>query len=149
MTREEIRRKEIFDEREIGHEHKERYFRKHKGLQFPMKKLEALYFCPFCGKAMWKKEKMSVVRICTARHLKREPKLRKEFAAYKEGINELSNLTVCCPPCNIKKSTTRKSWRFRARHGAKYMPILRITLILYLSFLVVTQIIPLILATIF
>jgi len=119
---------------------KDYYFKHRKGIS--LKKSVNLHFCSYCGKVMWKHEKIVIVHIYTVKYLHSQPELYAEIRQKRNGINNLSNLTTSCPPCSLRKISKPNKWIFRSKHGKYYMPFIRLALTLAFMLLLIIDIIP-------
>ena len=106
--------------------YREKYFESNKGYAIPTRPQLTVYFCPYCGKAMFDKKKIAVDHIHSVRRVQYTKKLRERFKALPDGVNDLSNLVACCPSCNRRKGKKGGLWAFRAKYGLYFMPVVRI-----------------------
>jgi len=97
------------------------YFKIKKGLPLPITS-STLYFCPYCGKPMINKAKMHVDHIHSLRRAQYTKRLRAKYKTLPSGVNNISNLTACCPRCNRRKGKKGGVWVFLGKYGVYFMP---------------------------
>ena len=115
-----------------SHNYRDNYFKQNSGLAIFGR---AVYFCPYCGKAMSNKSKIAIDHIHSIRKVQYTKRLRERFKHKADGVNDLSNLVACCKRCNSRKGKKGGLWVVRGRYGMYFMPIVR--LIMRLGFVVV------------
>jgi len=79
---------------------------------------------------MLSKARIVVDHIYSVRRVQFTKHLRERFEALPDGVNNISNLVACCRRCNARKGKKAGLWIFLGRHGAKFMPVLRLLLFL-------------------
>ena len=120
-----------------SHNYRQRFFEANPGWR------GKYYICPYCGRIMWNKAKISVDHIYSVRRVQFTPHLRERFSALVDGVNDPSNLVACCKRCNSRKGKKGGLWVWRARHGAKFMPFVRATMQLAMIVAIVVLIVML------
>lgn len=75
-----------------GSNYRKRYFAHKKGI-FGI----GLYFCPYCGKLMWRKEQIQVDHINSVHRVQNNAILRNRFVKLPEGVNNIRNLFTLAP----------------------------------------------------
>ena len=109
--------------------YRQKYFENNKGLSFAG--INELYICPYCGKIMKNKSKITVDHIVSVRAIQRNKKLREKYDRIPDGVNCISNLTACCRRCNSRKGAkTGGLWIFLGKNGHKFMPGVRVVIII-------------------
>lgn len=98
------------------------YFKRHKGLFG-----KGIFFCPFCGKVMWKKEQIQIDHISSIQRVQNSAFLRERFGRLPGGVNDFRNLVHSCPECNRRKGSKGGVWVFLGHYGIYFMPVLRYT----------------------
>jgi len=96
------------------------YFEHNPGLK------NKFYFCPYCGKVMWNKDKITIDHIYSVRYVQVRPNLRKRFSELDYGVNSISNLTSCCKRCNSRKGSKGGLWIIRGKYGKYFMSLVRL-----------------------
>jgi len=108
-----------------SHNYRERYFEHNKGHIILPGNNGGIYFCPYCGKPMYDKDKIVADHIHAVRRVQYTKELRERFKALPDGVNDLSNLVACCHRCNGRKGKKGGMWVYRAKNGVYFMPIAR------------------------
>ena len=125
-----------------GGSYRQKYFEQNEGISIGH--IRGLYPCPYCGKIMKDKAKITVDHIVPVRAVQRDKRLREKYGSMPGGVNHASNLAACCRRCNGRKGAkTGGLWLFVGRHGHKFMPAVRaavITAIMYGAFQAITLI---------
>ena len=99
------------------------YFRKHHGL-FGL----GIYFCPYCGRFMVSKKKITIDHIRSIHRVQNSYLLQRKYGRLKEGVNADSNLVASCYRCNRQKGSSGGLWVFLGEYGLFFMPFVRYSL---------------------
>jgi len=106
-----------------GNHYRYEYFRKHKGLFG-----RGIYFCPYCGRAMFNRKKIQIDHIRSIHRVQRSRSLQRKYGLYQNGVNDDSNLVASCYRCNGQKGSRGGLWVPLGEIGVFFVPFLRYTL---------------------
>lgn len=109
-----------------SHNYRDMYFAHNKGITIPKTPIKGLYFCPYCGKPLWNKQKIVIDHIYAIRRVQYTKHLREHFKSLHDGVNDISNLVACCRRCNGRKGKKGGAWVFLAHYGVYFMPFVRL-----------------------
>ena len=112
--------------------YREKYFAGNRGYSFAG--FGNIYICPYCGKLMRDRKRITVDHIYSVRAVQRNRKLRERFGALPDGVNDMSNLVACCRTCNSRKGTKAGFWVPLGRYGHRFMTGVRLAVYALLLF---------------
>ena len=113
-----------------GSNYRSTYFKHNKGLFG-----KGIYFCPFCGKLLKKREDIQIDHITAIHRVQNSAFLSKRFKKLPDGVNDIKNLVHACARCNRRKGAKGGIWVFMGHFGQYFMPMFRYTtfgIIIYL-----------------